>query len=111
MLSYLPVGVPSMLETPGIITSHDYSLYPFLSSRALPWYMSTAAAFRIRRVHEWLAPADEDVTETGGLTKGMGRILTVGQSVAHCIVCAKNSQFKQSTCGPAKPAVSHSREP
>ncbi|KAJ3554628.1 hypothetical protein NM688_g3008 [Phlebia brevispora] len=78
LLSYLPMGVPSLSEVPSVLFPHTYSLYPFLSPQSLPWYITQTSAFRVRRVGEWLNHSTtENIEQTGGLAGNKGRILTV----------------------------------
>lgn len=80
LVSYLPADVPLTSEIPDIVSPYAYALYPFLSPRALPWYMNTAGAFRVRRVGEWLTRSKgEDLEKTGGLVQGQGKLVTVGR--------------------------------
>ncbi len=74
------MGVPSLSQVPAVLFPHAYSLYPFLSPQHLPWYMSAAAAFRLRRVGEWLGiTVSENIAKTGGLAGDKGRILNANQ--------------------------------
>jgi hypothetical protein len=42
--------------------------------------MGTGGVFRVRRVGEWLGQEpSEDITKSGGLTKGAGKMLTLAQ--------------------------------
>ncbi|GJE85757.1 mitochondrial inner-membrane-bound regulator, SLS-like protein [Phanerochaete sordida] len=78
LVVYLPAGVPLITDTPKEMSIYDYALYPFLSPRALPWYVNTAGAFRVRRVGEWLIGKNgEDTKKTGGLAVGTGHLLTL----------------------------------
>lgn len=76
-LVYLP---PEQPEAPySIITSpNDYSLYPFLSPRPLPWTMNAGGVFRIRRVGKWFGHGQfEPMHKTrGGLADSGGRFET-----------------------------------
>ena len=55
---------------------HTYALYPFLSTRTIPWILDAKGAFRMRRVNEWIGvETTEDVDKTGGLMLGRGRII------------------------------------
>lgn len=57
---------------------HNYSLYPFLSTRPLPWTVSAGGTFRVRHVGEWYSFAgSENVDKTGGLAHGKGRVLNL----------------------------------
>ncbi|KDQ63655.1 hypothetical protein JAAARDRAFT_169728 [Jaapia argillacea MUCL 33604] len=78
LLSYLPADVPDTTPIPTSLFPRTYSLYPFLSPRALPWTMATNGAFRVRKVGEWLSTDTiEDLERTGGLAAGQGQLLTV----------------------------------
>ncbi|KAJ7487709.1 hypothetical protein B0H11DRAFT_1107355 [Mycena galericulata] len=78
---HLPPSVPSSSPVPTSTTyPHAYSLYPFLSPRALPWTVSASGVFRLRRVEEWLSTgASENLKKTGGLLMGRGRTVTLHQ--------------------------------
>lgn len=72
LVSYLPAGTPLSDDND---TSVNYALYPFLSTRALPWFMNTAGAFRVRRVGDWLYSSQrEQIERTGGLSGERGQL-------------------------------------
>ncbi|KAJ7925888.1 hypothetical protein B0H13DRAFT_1973766 [Mycena leptocephala] len=78
---HLPPSVPSSSPaSPATTFHHNYALYPFLSTRSLPWTVSASGVFRVRRVEEWVGTgASEDLKKTGGLLMGRGRLVTVQQ--------------------------------
>ncbi|KAF9263456.1 hypothetical protein L218DRAFT_959007 [Marasmius fiardii PR-910] len=76
MVTYVPRGVASSTPIPMTMFPHSYALYPFLSTRTLPWILDAKSAFRLRRVGEWIGiEAAEDINKTGGLMLGRGRII------------------------------------
>ncbi|KAL0951055.1 hypothetical protein HGRIS_007794 [Hohenbuehelia grisea] len=75
--SYLPSGIASDSAVPVSLFPYTYSVFPFLTSRPLPWSLASNATFRIRRVGEWIGVDNsEDISKTGGLAGDQGRILT-----------------------------------
>lgn len=75
LLAYQPPKLKQTSPVPLSIFPPSYSLYPFLSPRALPWTMTSSGAFRLRRVGEWLGhDAAEDIHITGGLSGGKANI-------------------------------------
>lgn len=98
ILSHIPPAAPITTPVPTSLFRHEYSLYPFLSHRALPWEMSTGGVFRVRRVGEWLGQEPcENIRKTGGLEKGAGKILTLAQCVK-----SPNKQNSHSLCWRAR---------
>jgi hypothetical protein len=72
--------VPILFDTQKIVfglakdaSLQSYSLYPFLSSRSLPWDAGTGSLFRLRRVGEWLRVNSGEgvLAETGGTALNM----------------------------------------
>ncbi|KAK1224398.1 hypothetical protein PQX77_012694 [Marasmius sp. AFHP31] len=76
ILTHIPPGATSSTPIPISMFPHSYALYPFLSSRTIPWLLDAKSTFRLRKVGEWLGvEATEDVAKTGGLRQGRGRVL------------------------------------
>lgn len=78
LLCYVPTKAKLEHSVVPSFMPHTYSIYPFLSPRSLPWTMMKGGSFRIRRVADWLgaAAAAEDMTKTGGLAGGQGKVVT-----------------------------------
>lgn len=57
------------------IFPHAYSLYPFLSSRTLPWDVDAGSLLRLRGVGEWLRVNSRE----GVLTGSGGTALTMNE--------------------------------
>lgn len=94
VVSYIPAGVSTSPDVPEATSPYNYSLYPFLSPRALPWYMNTSGAFRVRRVGQWLSTSQgEDVNATGGLAGGKGQFLTVNKLSSPAVYTADNAYY------------------
>ena len=73
-LVYLPPDPPSLSSA---LSSHTYSLYPFLPQRSSPWSTKVGSTFRCRRVSEWLGePLGENVFQSGGLAGDNCKFLT-----------------------------------
>ncbi|KAK7049570.1 hypothetical protein VNI00_005601 [Paramarasmius palmivorus] len=80
LVAHVPPGVRSDTPIPMSLFPHTYALYPFLSARAIPWALDAKAAFRLRRVGEWLGiESTENIQKTGGLALGRGNILDLTQ--------------------------------
>ncbi|ESK97618.1 hypothetical protein Moror_17480 [Moniliophthora roreri MCA 2997] len=76
LLAYIPPGVPSDTPIPISVFPHTYAMYPFLSTRGIPWALDAKGAFRLRKVGEWLGlDPTENIQKTGGLALGRGSIL------------------------------------
>lgn len=76
ILAHVPPEAPSSATPSLSLLPHNYALYPFLSSRSLPWNINASGAFRARKVAEWIGLSSmEDVQKTGGLELGRGRVL------------------------------------
>lgn len=77
LLCYMPTKAKLEHSVAPSFMPHTYSIYPFLSPRSLPWTMMKGGSFRVRRVADWLgAAATEDMTKTGGLAGGRGKVVT-----------------------------------
>ncbi|KAG2044734.1 hypothetical protein BDR03DRAFT_937124 [Suillus americanus] len=77
LLCYVPTKAKLEHSVASSFMPHTYSIYPFLSPRSLPWTMMKGGSFRVRRVADWLgATATEDMTKTGGLAGGQGKVVT-----------------------------------
>ncbi|KAG2149896.1 hypothetical protein BD769DRAFT_1409087 [Suillus cothurnatus] len=77
LLCYVPTKAKPEHSVVPSFMPHTYSIYPFLSPRSLPWTMMKGGSFRVRRVADWLgATATEDMTKTGGLAGGQGKVVT-----------------------------------
>lgn len=75
ILAHVPPEAPSSASVLSLLP-HDYALYPFLSSRSLPWNVKASGAFRARKVSEWIGiNSMEDVQKTGGLELARGRLV------------------------------------
>ncbi|KAG7097012.1 hypothetical protein E1B28_004405 [Marasmius oreades] len=82
ILTYVPPGVASSTATPMSLFPHSYALYPFLSTRTIPWLLDAKGAFRLRGVGEWIGvEATEDIDKTGGLVLGRGRLIDLEENV------------------------------
>ncbi|KAG2350473.1 hypothetical protein BDR05DRAFT_993870 [Suillus weaverae] len=77
LLCYVPTKAKLEHFVAPSFMPHTYSIYPFLSPRSLPWTMMKGGSFRVRRVADWLgSTATEDMTTTGGLAGGQGKVVT-----------------------------------
>ncbi|KAF8167999.1 hypothetical protein B0H34DRAFT_792659 [Crassisporium funariophilum] len=79
---HLPEGVSIPIDaSPTPNTSQEpsnqaYSLYPFLSSKPLPWKMHSRNAFRLRRVGQWL-DSNNATRHTDALACGSGTVMSL----------------------------------
>ncbi|KAF9069149.1 hypothetical protein BDP27DRAFT_1326087 [Rhodocollybia butyracea] len=83
ILAYIPPDSPALAPVPVSLFPRSYALYPFLSSRSLPWNVHASGAFRARKVAEWIGVnLMEDVQKSGGLELGRGRVLDLEENDA-----------------------------
>ncbi|KAJ3719814.1 hypothetical protein C8R42DRAFT_671864 [Lentinula raphanica] len=102
ILIHKPPELSSSAAVPPSIFPLNYALYPFLSSRSLPWNINAGGAFRARKVSEWIGVSSiEDVQKSGGLEIGRGRILDMKENVAD-IRQQLFEQLPQSSAGRSK---------
>ncbi|KAK7463688.1 hypothetical protein VKT23_005628 [Stygiomarasmius scandens] len=79
LLTHVPAGVSAQSSVPPSIFPYNYALYPFLTTRPLPWLMNASGTFRTRRVGEWLTGNTENVQKTGGLAQGKGQVIDLDE--------------------------------
>ncbi|KAF5390298.1 hypothetical protein D9757_002832 [Collybiopsis confluens] len=83
ILAHIPPNAPLSSSVPLSLFPHHYALYPFVSSRSLPWNINASGAFRARKVAEWIGSnSTEDVQKSGGLELGRGRTLDMEENPA-----------------------------
>ncbi|KAF8832436.1 hypothetical protein HHX47_DHR1001927 [Lentinula edodes] len=76
ILVHIPPEAPKSTPVPLAMFPSSYALYPFLSTRSLPWNVNASGAFRARKVAEWIGINPmEDVQKSGGLELGRGQVL------------------------------------
>ena len=77
LVSYVPNDAVTPDLGPVLKSPATYSLYPFMSPHALPWFMHSAGVFRIRRVAEWLLTTSPDIVrKSEGLADALLRSST-----------------------------------
>ncbi|KAJ3868742.1 hypothetical protein EV359DRAFT_77385 [Lentinula novae-zelandiae] len=83
ILVHIPPEVPESTPIPLAMFPSSYALYPFLSTRSLPWNVNASGAFRARKVAEWIGINPmEDVQKSGGLELGRGQVLDMEGNTA-----------------------------
>ncbi|KAJ4486265.1 hypothetical protein J3R30DRAFT_3697765 [Lentinula aciculospora] len=83
ILAHIPPEAPLSMPIPLAMFPFSYALYPFLSSRSLPWNINANGAFRARKVAEWIGiNSMEDVQKSGGLELGRGQIIDMEENGA-----------------------------
>ncbi|KAJ3879080.1 hypothetical protein F5051DRAFT_326654 [Lentinula edodes] len=83
ILVHIPPEAPKSTPVPLAMFPSSYALYPFLSTRSLPWNVTASGAFRARKVAEWIGINPmEDVQKSGGLELGRGQVLDMEGNTA-----------------------------